>query len=177
MCFYLTSRNLQLSWRTGSALLQMSGKPFRGNSQGCKAQCRGYKVRMKGDFVPHELLQTLITQRSGVTHSLCTSAVLKKICCCCRKRRVSTNDEGLWKAAWTCEERCREQGRKRRLIRHLRCLARMLASKKTSPFIEHISKKGYHRQPQFVPQHATLSSNLYDLGWSMHLHRGCFLLV
>lgn len=31
---------------------------------------------MKGDFVPHRLLhRTRTTQRSGVTHSLCTSAV------------------------------------------------------------------------------------------------------
>lgn len=77
-CLFLPDRleYVQLSSRTGSALLQMSGQPFRGSRLGCEAQCRGYKVRMKGDFVPYELLQkTLITQRSGVTHSLCTSAI------------------------------------------------------------------------------------------------------
>lgn len=69
-------KSVQLSPRTGSALLQMSEQPFRGHWQGCEAQCRGYRVRMKGDFVPHELLQkTRTTQRSGVAHSLCTSAI------------------------------------------------------------------------------------------------------
>lgn len=64
------------------------------------------------------------------------------ICCCCRKRRVSTNDEGLWKAAPTCEERRRDQGRKRRLICHLRCLAHMLASVHELPFSRaHLSEK------------------------------------
>lgn len=182
--FFLPERpeSAQLSSRTGSALLQMSGQPLRGCRQGSDAQCRGYRVKIKGDFVPREILQkTRTTQRSGVTHSLCTSAVTLTwffffflIICCCRKRRVSTNDEGLWKAAATCEERPSEWGRKRRLICHLRCLTHMLASEHVyveALFLQVRPFRKSHYSEQFAAQRPTLSC-MRPLGRSMHLHRG-----
>lgn len=57
-CVFLPVRpeSVQLRLRTGSALLQMTGRPFRGQREGWDAQCRGYRDRMKGHFVPCELL-------------------------------------------------------------------------------------------------------------------------
>lgn len=135
-CFYLRGLNpcswapelAQLCCRCPSSHLGAAGRDARHNAEDTGSEWRETLCPMSSS----KRLAPPKDPESPTACALPPSPPLRffffLICCCCRKRRVSTNDEGLWKAAPTCEERRRDRGRKRRLIRHLRCLAHMLAS-------------------------------------------------
>lgn len=182
VCFYLTGLNpcswapelAQLCCRCQGSYLGAAGMDARHNAGDTRSEWRETLC-----LVSLILQKTLITQRSGVTHSLCTSAIAPTCFFFFFKSAAAVGNDVSTLTMKAFEKQLRPARRDGGTEEErdvwsvtsgvwLTCWPSCMSC----PFLEPLSQKRSRRRAQFVLQHATLSSNLYNLGWCMHLHIG-----